>query len=159
MSQKLTFSICHHNENVAEPRVPTKAYSTDVGYDLLLVRKVKDINSNTTMYDSSVSVIPPLGYYVEIVPRSSLAKLGYIMTNSVGIIDPNYRGTLKVVVTKINNEAEELELPFLKFQIIVRKLYEFDFEVIHYNTFVYNSYNTDRGSGGFGSTDQNNVTE
>ena len=55
------------------------------------------------MYDSYISVQPPEGYYFEIVPRSSISKLGYILTNSIGIIDPSYRGTLKVVLTKIND--------------------------------------------------------
>lgn len=150
MSQKLRFSIRYHRDNVAMPQIPRKAYPTDVGYDLLAVRKVKDINSTTTMYDSSISVIPPLGYYVEIVPRSSLSNLGYMMTNSIGIVDPNYRGTLKVVLTKINPDVEDIKLPFLKFQIILRKLYEFDSEALDTEAV---DQNTDRGSGGFGSTD------
>jgi hypothetical protein len=32
------------------------------------------------------------GYYTEIVPRSSISKFGYILSNNIGIIDNNYRG-------------------------------------------------------------------
>ena len=86
---------------------------------------VKTYGKNTFMYDTGISVEPPCGYYTEIVPRSSIVKTGYIMTNSIGIIDPTYRGTLKICVTRIDDTLPELTIPFKKFQLIVRKMYNF----------------------------------
>ena len=151
MSTKLKFSRNYHLDNVCEPVIPSRAYPSDIGLDLTLVRHVKDLNEKTAMYDSSISVLVPDGFYVEIVPRSSLSKYGYIMANSVGIIDPSYRGTLRVVLTKVVDSAEPLTLPLTRFQLIIRKIHQFDVEVI--DTDASSENTTDRGSGGFGSTD------
>ena len=127
--------------------IPKKAGINEVGYDLTLIKHVKIFGKNTIMYDTGISVEPPNGYYTEIVPRSSLVKTGYIMTNSIGIIDPTYRGTLKICVTRIDDTLPELILPCKKFQLIIRKMYNFSVKDIDKLT------NTNRGVGGFGSTD------
>ena len=71
-----------------------------------------------------------------------------MLANSVGIIDPTYRGTLKIVMIKIYPEAEDLTLPFVKFQLIVRKTYTPEILVADILD------ETERGEGGFGSTDE-----
>ena len=144
MSSTIQFKT--HNENAI---IPSRAGKYEVGFDLTIIEKIKDISSNTAMYDSYVSVQPPDGVYFEIVPRSSISKTGYILTNSVGIIDPSYRGTIKVVLTKIDNNAPELELPNKRFQLIPRTFFSnvFTVEILHTLS------DTERGSGGFGSTD------
>jgi len=149
-STKLQF-ILHTCD--ATPIIPKKAYPTDVGYDLTLIKSVKKMNSNTTMYDSGISVIPPIGHYIEIVPRSSLSASGHMMANSVGIIDPTYRGTLKVVLTKVIDHAEDIRLPFTRFQLILRKIVNVDIDVHNINDIQNFSNSTPRGAGGFGSTD------
>lgn len=143
----MTFTIAFqiHSNNAI---VPTRAGPEEIGYDLTIISKNKVINSTTIMYDTGISVKPPEGFYTEIVPRSSLTKTGWIMANSIGIIDPTYRGTLKIVMTKVCPESNELSLPFVKFQLIVRKMYIPDVIVVNEN---FNS--TERGNGGFGSTD------
>lgn len=146
MSSNIQFKT--HNDNAI---IPSRAGSQEVGFDLTIIEKVKDISSNTAMYDSYVSVQPPDGVYFEIVPRSSISKTGYILTNSIGIIDPSYRGTLKVVLTKIDNNAPDLELPNKRFQLIPRTFISSVFTV---ETSTQLS-DTERGSGGFGSTDLN----
>tara|TARA_Y100000389_G_C17346962_1_gene456349 strand:- start:391 stop:825 length:435 start_codon:yes stop_codon:yes gene_type:complete len=144
MSSSIQFKS--HNDDAI---IPFRAGENEVGFDLTIISKVKDISSNTAMYDSFISVQPPDGIYFEIVPRSSLSKTGYILTNSIGIIDPTYRGTIKVVLTKINPEAPDIELPNKRFQLIPRTFISNVFQV----TEVRDLSNTSRGSGGFGSTD------
>jgi len=127
-------------------RLPVKKRATDVGYDLTLISKVCDVDEYTALYDTKLIVQPPLGYYVEVVPRSSLSRSGYMQSNSVGIIDPNYRGTLQVAVTRVNPEATPLKLPFTGFQLILRRAHHAVVrEVSALST-------TSRGAGGFGST-------
>ena len=53
-------------------------------------------------------------------------------------------------MTQVAPYAEEIALPLIKFQLILRKIHEADVEVIHRA----NTEETDRGEGGFGSTDQ-----
>ena len=138
----LKFKI-HSIESV----IPTKAGPNEIGYDLTIISIVNIINSNTIMYDTGISVEPSDGLYTEIVPRSSLIKTGYILTNSIGIIDPTYRGTLKIVLTKIEKDTPDLELPCKKFQLIPRQIINTITEV------VTDLSNTSRNTGGFGSTD------
>ena len=127
--------------------IPTRAGENEIGYDLTIVEKKQFINNITVVYDTGISVQPPEGYYTEIVPRSSLVKTGWMLANSVGIIDPTYRGTLKIVMIKIYQEAEDFILPFVKFQLIVRKIYTPEILVADILD------ETERGEGGFGSTD------
>ena len=129
--------------------IPSRAGENEVGYDLTIIDKVKDMSSNTAMYDSYISVQPPDGVYFEIVPRSSISKTGYILTNSIGVIDPSYRGTLKVVLTKIDHTKPDIELPNKRFQLLPRTFISNMFEPKCVNELS----NTQRGTGGFGSTD------
>ena len=48
------------------------------------------------MYDSSISTVPPPGYYFEYCSLCFIKKkkTGYMMANSIGVIDPNYQTLL-----------------------------------------------------------------
>lgn len=107
-----------------EAVMPSKTRYSDAGYDLTIIREYKVLTSNTTLYDTGIQLEIPNGYYVEIVPRSSMSRSGYILANSVGIIDQGYRGNLFIALTKINAanaESPELTLPWKCCQMIVKK--------------------------------------
>ena len=129
--------------------LPSKARFSDVGYDLTIIDKYKTINDSTIMYDTGIKVSVPIGYYIEIVPRSSMSKTGWMLANSIGIIDVSYTGNLYVALTRTSSNAPELELPFKGFQLIIRKQY---YGLIEDMTDVENIGETSRGDGGFGST-------
>lgn len=127
--------------------IPTRAHDTDIGYDLTAIGVFKKISDNITLFETGVSIQPPEGYYLEILPRSSLSKTGYVLSNSVGTIDPDYTGSLKIALTKVDHTRPDLELPFTRCQLVLRKAH-------HYNMVEVESHReTVRGSGGFGSTD------
>ena len=128
--------------------IPYKTRLSDVGYDLTIIRKHKDLNSNTIMFDTGIAVKVPWGYYTEVVPRSSLSKTGWMLTNSVGIIDNSYTGNIYIVLTKMNPDAADIELPFRGFQLIIRKQYHVKMREVK------EIEETERGSGGFGSTNR-----
>jgi len=98
------------------------------------------------MYDTGIIIKPPDGYYTEIVPRSSIVKSGWILANSVGIIDPTYRDTLKVVLKRVDKEQPEIPLPNRICQLILKPFVE-SFSVIETDSLE----ETER-KGGFGST-------
>lgn len=129
--------------------VPTKGTSYSVGYDLTAV-SIHSKVGRTTFYNTHVIVEPPSGFYTEIVPRSSLAKTGYTLANSVGIIDPDYRGNLLIALMKVDDSLPDLQLPFCKCQLILRKYEDF----IMTQTNINNLSTTVRADGGFGSTDK-----
>jgi dUTP pyrophosphatase len=131
--------------------IPSKERASDVGLDLTIISKVKDISKKTAMYDTGIIVAPDFGYYTKIVPRSSIIKSGYMLTNSIGIIDNTYRGSLKICLTKIDDSLPDLTLPFKCCQLIIDRS-------IHYTAEEVCSMeklgDTSRGEGGFGSTDK-----
>ena len=128
--------------------LPQKAGEHEIGYDLTCISLDKQIYENVYMFDTGIQISPPKGYYVEIVPRSSIVKTGYLLANNTGIIDPTYRGNIKVVLVKHAEDAQKLELPFKKCQLILRPIPP-PFEVREVDELS----QTYRGEGGFGSTD------
>lgn len=126
---------------------PSKTNFSDAGYDISIIKQHKVINSKTTLYDTGISLEIPEGYYVEIVPRSSIIKSGYILSNNIGIIDCGYKGNLYIALTKIADDAIDIEYPFKCCQLITRKQVFGVFKEI-----TDNSSESLRGAGGFGST-------
>ena len=120
----------------------------DVGYDLTIVGIAKQLTPMTTMYETHVSLDIPLGYYVELVPRSSISKTGYMLANNVGVIDPAYSGTIKVPLVKIDPSMPDIELPMRIAQLIL-KPYVVSYS---YDATGNDRIETTRGLGGFGST-------
>lgn len=127
--------------------IPTKTYDSDIGYDLTAISVYKVLSKNTFIYDTGIAIKPPDDYYIEILPRSSITKTGMMLANSVGIIDPNYRDSLKIAVRYVDELLERPAPPFCKFQLVLRKAECFTFREVT----VLND--TDRGNGAFGSTD------
>uniref|UniRef100_A0A6C0K923 dUTP diphosphatase n=1 Tax=viral metagenome TaxID=1070528 RepID=A0A6C0K923_9ZZZZ len=129
---------------------PSKSRYSDSGYDLTIISEYKRLTSNTVIYDTGIQLEIPNGYYVEIVPRSSISRSGYILANNVGIIDQGYRGNLYIALTKINGEAPELSMPWKCCQMIVKKQIYSRLEVAAIAGEAIE--NSSRGTGAFGST-------
>ena len=138
--------------------VPSKNNYSDAGLDLTIIREHKVLNTDTVLYDTGIKLEIPNGYYVEIVPRSSISRSGYALANSIGIIDQGYTGNLYVALRKINNDCENLVLPYKCCQIIMKKqIYPKIIIEDLTEERKDNILSTSRGSGGFGSTDVNNA--
>lgn len=80
-----------------EAKTPTGAYEIPAMLDLTCTRLIK-IQDGVAYLGTGWSASPPQGYYLEIHPRSSIAKTGWMLANSTGIIDPDYRGELIVAI-------------------------------------------------------------
>lgn len=132
--------------------IPTRAYPSDIGMDLTAIKKHKTLHHGVIMYDTGISVSPPEGYYVEILPRSSMSKTGWMLANSVGTVDPNYTGNLYIALAPVHPDVPEIELPFCKCQLVVRKAEYFGISEVNELS------KTDRGDGGFGSTGDRNTS-
>jgi dUTP pyrophosphatase len=114
---------------------------------LTAISVYKKLSDRTTLYDTGIKVQPPFGYYTEIVPRSSLSKTGYVLSNSVGTIDSDFRGRLLISLTRVDDGFPELTLPFTRCQLILRKHEDYTIRQVD------SLSDTQRGCGGFGSTD------
>jgi len=127
--------------------IPSKAHPLDSGFDISVIRVVNpNFGPGVILYGTGLIVRPPDGFYLDMVSRSSLCKLGWMVANCVGVIDAQYRGELCVPLARLNPDAKELELPSRIAQIIIRPLEIVDVEEVE----QINS--TQRGTGGFGSS-------
>jgi len=129
-------------------------YATDSGYDLYIPNTLTLPPNSTTLVDLMIRCqLQPAasqnshGYYL--YPRSSIYKTPLRLANSVGIIDFNYRGSLKVAIDNRSAEPYEIKGGERLFQLCMPDLRPFKVVLGHVNM------KTDRGEGGFGST--NNI--
>jgi dUTP pyrophosphatase len=155
--------------------IPSRAHPSDSGWDLTVIG-IDKIKGDTIFFKTGLQVRPPAGHYFEVYPRSSIAPLPLMLANSVGIIDEGYRGELIVAIRVLHSEmglsnertsypsgminaldarpASITEVANLILgkkpkiaQMILRKRLDTTFEEVE------DLEETDRGSGGFGSTD------
>ena len=89
---------------------PYKPNYSDAGFDLSIVELVKK-KGKVHYYTTGIQVSPPVGYYFEIVGRSSISKSGWMLANNIGIIDSGYRGDLLAALIKVDENAPDIELP------------------------------------------------
>lgn len=129
-----------------EAVTPTKANFSDVGYDLTATGVHKKINAKTILCKTGIKLDIPLSYYVDITPRSSIIRSGYMLANSTGIIDCSYKGELFVALIKVDDSAPDIEFPYRCCQLIMRKQVYPDLEEVS-DVDV-----SKRGEGGFGSS-------
>lgn len=124
---------------------PKKAHPSDAGWDVHIVRKIKEEN-NIIYYGTGLQVQPDPTFYFDLVARSSLCKHGYMLANSIGIIDSSFTGEIMIPLIPIGTSQNELKLPFRVAQLIPR-------QVIHIiDQKVDKLDETSRSCGGFGST-------
>jgi dUTP pyrophosphatase len=142
--------------------MPTRAHASDVGYDVraltVSVAWRRDHDKNIiwkVRIDTGVHVTPPDGYYFELVPNSRIVKGPFSYGNSIGVIDPEYTGSIKVILNCEYGVTHDAFIPQegdVVGQLILRKKYDVAF------TQVDALDETERGEGGFGSTEKEKGT-
>ena len=89
----------------------------------------------------------PKGFEAQIRPRSGLAiKQGLTCLNTPGTIDSDYRGEINVILINLSNEVQTIKNGDRVAQMVIAK-----YEIGEWNL-VESLDETERGSGGFGST-------
>ena len=89
----------------------------------------------------------PAGFEIQIRPRSGLAiSHGISMVNTPGTIDADYRGEIKIILVNLSNAAYTITNGERIAQMILAPVIQAKW--IYVETFS----ETQRGSGGFGST-------
>lgn len=126
--------------------IPFRAHVTDAGMDVIAISM--EMTEDYVEYDTGLQFQLPEGYAMLIFPRSSNSKKDLLLCNSVGILDAGYTGNLKLRF-KLTTEGytEKIYNPGDKVgQIMIIPYPEINF----IETEVFNE--TERGDGGFGST-------
>lgn len=129
----------------ADAIAPSKGSISDSGFDLTLLEAAQRAG-HVTFYTTGIRVQPAFGWYFDLVPRSSISRSGYMLANSVGVIDRGYTGEILVPLIKIDPSGPDLKLPARLVQLIPRPIIAA--QLVEVEAFD----ETLRGSGGFGST-------
>lgn len=142
------------NENAVLPEYKTTGAA---GLDLIGITINTEIGQDGNLiivYRTGLAVEIPEGYVGILTPRSSIANKSLVLTNSIGIIDSDYRGEIMAkfkvntnVVPAIYKEGEAcVQLVIVPFEKVTLDLVEELSE-------------TERGTGGYGSTDKKPIEE
>lgn len=128
--------------------LPSYAHAGDAGLDLRANEDVVLRPLERRLVPTGLAIAVPEGYAGFVQPRSGLAfKEGLSMANTPGLIDAHYRGELKVCVVNLDathditiTRGERIaQLVIQKVpEVCLREVSELD--------------ETDRGTGGFGSS-------
>ncbi len=135
--------------NRSKHALPSYATALSAGMDLranlsepLVVQPMQRLLVSTGLY-----IALPAGYEAQIRPRSGMAyKKGISVANAPGTIDADYRGEIKVLIINFSKEEVEIQDGERIAQMVVAK-----HETVTWQA-VEDLENTERGSGGFGST-------
>lgn len=72
--------------------IPSRSKEGDAGYDMTAVDI--ELKDNILTVHTGIAIEIPRGYAGFLFPRSSICKTDLSLTNSVGVIDSNYRGEI-----------------------------------------------------------------
>lgn len=130
-------------------KMPIKGSSHAACYDVY----AHDITSNAgnkVVVGLGFQTEIPVGFRGVIVPRSNLTKFDWVLNNSFGVIDCDYRGEWKAVFTSLKGNVTENQFPYA----VGDRVAQIYFEPVHDVALVLTSEleSSDRGAGGFGST-------
>ena len=126
---------------------PRRTRPGDAGYDLRAVEALTLAPGERALVPTGVAIALPAGHAGLVTPRSGLAiQHGVSVVNGPGLVDPNYRGELKVVlinhgtapveITPGDRIAQLLVVPFAAPEVTVVETLD----------------DTERGAAGFGSS-------
>ena len=88
---------------IPEAKTPYKAIDIDAGFDLFCTSI--DETPDFIQYNTGIAVEIPEGYVGLIFPRSSVTKYDLMLKNSVGVIDASYRGEIMCRFAKVVNKT------------------------------------------------------
>ncbi len=139
---------------VNESNNPLPSYATDgaAGIDIraFLATPFELQPLQRALIPTGLYIELPSGYEAQIRPRSGLAiKQGITCLNSPGTIDADYRGEIKIILINLSGDKQIINSGDRIAQMVVQKVEKVDWEPVTLLT------ETDRSSGGFGSTGKN----
>jgi dUTP pyrophosphatase len=125
--------------------LPNRGSSDAAGLDIFCIEDLVIEPKQRVLVGTGVAVSIPKGYYGRIAPRSGLAtKKGLDVL--AGVIDCDYRGEVHCLLYNAGDETIQLPAQSKVCQLIIEKI------ITPTAVWADEISDTDRGSGGFGST-------
>ena len=134
------------SKNVTLPRYETEDSS---GLDLAanIDEQIKILPGKSEIIPTGLAVAIPKNFEIQIRPRSGLAAKNQIsVLNTPGTIDADYRGELKVILINLSDKVFVVEKGLRIAQMVLCPVVKASLKEVE------ELENTERGSGGFGST-------
>lgn len=129
-----------------EAVIPKYESKSAVGMDLTATSIISEDNESI-VYGTGLAMEIPEGFGGFVYPRSSVRKQQLVMANSVGLIDPDYRGEVQVSYKKtFFQNTKQYQVGDRVAQIIIQEVPLVQFVEVEELS------ETERGSGGHGST-------
>ena len=132
-----------------DARMPIKGTADAACYDVYAHSITSSENGKVKVGLGFKTEIPK-GYRGIIVPRSNLTKFRWVLNNSFGVIDSDYRGEWMAIFTQIDNNDSNDTFPYgigdRIAQIYFEEVLPISFDVVP------ELEQSDRGEAGFGST-------
>lgn len=133
--------------------LPTYATTGSAGLDLraCLDAPLTLAPSETQLIPTGIAIhVKDPGFAAHILPRSSLGhKHGIVLGNLVGLIDSDYQGELKISCWNRSQESFTIEPGDRVAQLVIVPVLQVAFDVVD------EFHESDRGTGGFGSSGRN----
>lgn len=129
--------------------IPSYGSEYAAGFDLhaVLDEDLTIKSHETILVKTGLSMEIPIGYAGMIFARSGLAtKRSLAPANKVGVVDSDYRGEVMVALHNHSNEDQTISHGERIAQMVIMPFYKAEFKVVDELS------DTERGSGGFGST-------
>ena len=122
--------------------LPSYAYQGDAGLDLRSAETLDLKPHERKLVATGLAIAIPEGYAGFVQPRSGLAiREGLSLVNTPGLIDAHYRGELKIILINLDPSTTiHIERGDRIAQLVIQEVENLD--------------ETDRGTGGFGSSGQ-----
>lgn len=141
---KITLKVKKLSQNAVIPEYQTIEAA---GFDLHSTEDIVLHSGERALIPTGLSCEIPVGYEIQIRPRSGLAyKHGITVLNTPGTIDSDYRGEFKVLLINHSQESFEIKVGERIAQAVIQQVIQADFVEVETLT------ETKRGVGGFGST-------
>ena len=130
-------------------RAPERTRPGDAGYDLRCVEPFALASGERDVIGTGVAIALPDGVAGLVVPRSGLAaRHGLSVVNGPGLIDPNYRGEILVILVNLGTERFEAQPGDRIAQLLLVPFTVPEIRVVD----ELRAGGDDRGAGGFGSS-------
>ncbi len=149
MTDEIKIKVKRLSDDFLDVLLPGYATPGSAGMDIRAALKEDVIlqPGKVELVPTNISVEIPLGYEIQVRPRSGLAANHSIgILNSPGTIDSDYRGEVKIIIMNFGKEDFKISKGDRIAQLIVSKVYTAKIEEVK------DLNSSHRGEGGFGHT-------
>ena len=145
MNKNIEIELKLINDNAT---VPSRKHDSDIGYDISAAIDVLIPSKQVQLINTGIAINLPNQCGGFVLPRSGLASKHKItLINSPGLVDPGYTGELMVPLINHGSTDYQISIGDRIAQLVLINTNSVEFKIVE------NLPDTERSTGGFGSTD------